>query len=104
MRALPARLLGSIPSPSRNALHLGPFQLRAYGLAIAVGAIVAIRISERRWEKTGREGDISRIAMWAFVAGLLGARAYHVITDYRTFEGRWGHVFFIWEGGLGIPG
>jgi prolipoprotein diacylglyceryl transferase len=101
---LRAALVGSIPSPPSNAIHIGAFQLRAYGLAIAIGAIVAIRIAERRWEKTGREGDITRIAMWSFVAGLIGARLYHVITDYRRFEGRWLHVVAVWEGGLGIPG
>lgn len=35
---------------------------------------------------------------------MLGARLYHVITDFERFRGRWWHVFAIWEGGLGIPG
>ena len=38
------------------------------------------------------------------IAGLVGARAYHVLTDYHRFQGRWLQAFAVWEGGLGIPG
>ena len=97
--------LASIPSPGDNALHLGPLQLRAYGLAIAMGAMVALGISRRRWvARGGSAEDIGAVAVWALPAGLVGARIYHVITDWRRFEGRWLEVFAVWEGGLGIPG
>ena len=36
--------------------------------------------------------------------GIVGARAYHVITDWERFNGRWFDVVKIWEGGLGIWG
>ena len=98
-------LLGSIPSPGSSSISLGPLELRAYGLAIAVGVIVAVTIAQRRWAARGGDpADISGIATWAVLAGLIGARAYHVITDYQRFQGRWLHAFAVWEGGLGIPG
>lgn len=100
-----ANALASIPSPSSNAIHLGPFQLRAYGLAIAVGVIVAVLFAQRRWAARGGDpADLSYLATWSIVAGLSGARAYHVLTDHQRFEGRWLHAFALWEGGLGIPG
>jgi prolipoprotein diacylglyceryl transferase len=37
-------------------------------------------------------------------AGLIGARLYHVMTDWQRFEGRWIDAVKVWEGGLGIPG
>jgi prolipoprotein diacylglyceryl transferase len=37
-------------------------------------------------------------------AGVVGARAYHVATDWTRFDGRFLDVFAIWQGGLGIPG
>jgi len=101
----PLELFASIPSPGSNALHLGPLQLRAYGLAIASGVIVAVGIAQRRWAARGGDrDDISRIATWAVVAGLVGARLYHVATDYHRFQGHWFDVVKVWQGGLGIPG
>ena len=40
----------------------------------------------------------------AVPAGLVGARLYHVITDWKRFEGDWLEVFNVRAGGLGIPG
>lgn len=98
-------LFASIPSPPDNAIDLGPLTLRAYGLMIALGVVAAVWIAQRRWAARGGDPeDISAIAMWAVPAGLVGARLYHVVTDYQRFEGRWLHAFAVWEGGLGIPG
>jgi prolipoprotein diacylglyceryl transferase len=98
-------MVAVIPSPPDNAIALGPLQIRAYGAAIAVGVVVAVVIAQRRWAARGGDpADISRLAVWAVAAGLLGARAYHVITDLDRFNGRWWHAVAVWEGGLGIPG
>ena len=99
-------LIGSIPSPSRNGLELGPLNLRAYGVMIALGVLAAVWLSRRRWEARGGDPDqISRVALWAVPAGLIGSRLYHVITDWRKFQDEgWLEVFAIWNGGLGIPG
>jgi prolipoprotein diacylglyceryl transferase len=95
----------SIPSPGDNAIGVGPLELRAYGLAIAIGVVVAGAIASRRWAARGGNGDdIAALAVWAVPAGLVGARLYHVITDWHRFEGRWWHAPAVWEGGLGIPG
>ncbi|MEI6199575.1 MAG: prolipoprotein diacylglyceryl transferase [Actinomycetota bacterium] len=99
-------LFGIIPSPSSGSIHLGPLRLNAYGLMIAIGVIAAVRIAGRRAENkgVGTTDDISSIAMWAVPAGVLGGRAYHVLTDYQRFQGHWFDVVKIWQGGLGIWG
>jgi prolipoprotein diacylglyceryl transferase len=95
----------SIPSPGDNSIGVGPLELRAYGLMIAIGVVVAAWIARRRWAARGGDvDDIAAVAVWAVPAGLVGARLYHVITDWHRFEGRWWHVPAVWEGGLGIPG
>ena len=77
-----ATSLASIPSPPSNAI--GPF--RAYGLMIALGVIAAVELARRRWRRRGGDpDDITAIAMWAVPAGLVGARLYHVITDWQPF-------------------
>lgn len=98
-------LLASIPSPPGKGIGIGPLQLRAYGLAIAVGVVVAVWIAQRRYARRGGDPEaLTAIAMWAVPMGLVGARLYHVITDYQRFQGRWWRVLEVWEGGLGIPG
>ena len=99
-------ILSSIPSPSSGSLSIGPLRLNAYGLMIAIGVIVAVRIAGRRAEKFGvaTMEDFSSIATWAVPAGVIGGRAYHVITDVQLFRDNWIDAFKIWQGGLGIWG
>jgi len=99
-------LLAALPSPPDNSISIGPLELRAYGLFIAIGAIVAVGIARRRWASlTGSDTDaIGDVAVWAIPAGFVGARLYHVITDWHRFEDAPLDAFKVWEGGLGIPG
>jgi prolipoprotein diacylglyceryl transferase len=95
-------VFASIPSPSTNSI--GPFTF--YGLMIALGVVAAVMLSQRRWvARGGHEDDISSIALWAVPAGVIGARIYHIVTDWQNFSGEsfW-KLFAIREGGLGIPG
>ncbi|MEQ1700636.1 MAG: prolipoprotein diacylglyceryl transferase [Ilumatobacteraceae bacterium] len=99
-------LLASIPSPSDGVLHLGPLDIHAYGLMIALGVVTAVWLCGRRMEAAGvgTRDDMSAIAVWAVGAGVIGARLYYVITDKSQpwkEPGRW---LKVWEGGLGIPG
>ena len=100
-------MIASIPSPSVSSISLGPLQLRAYGLMIALGVIAAVQLANRRWTARGGEPEqITLIALWAVPAGLVGSRLYHVLTDWKRFhyDGGWGEAFAVWKGGLGIPG
>ena len=103
-----ASSLLSIPSPSQGTWWIGPIPIRAYALCILLGIVVAWWLTMRRWvAKGGRTETLEGILTWAILAGIIGARIYHVITDYQLYfgEGRdWWRMFFIWEGGLGIWG
>ncbi len=100
--------LAYLPSPSQGVWHLGPLPIRAYALCILAGIFVAVRLTGHRWEaRGGRREDIVDIAIWAVPFGILGGRLYHVITDPELYfaAGKQPlHAFFIWDGGLGIPG
>jgi len=95
-------VLATIPSPSFNSL--GPLNL--YGLCIALGVVAAVWLFGRRLEQrdAGTADDASSIAIWAVLAGIVGARLYHVATDWERFDDNLGAIPKIWEGGLGIPG
>jgi prolipoprotein diacylglyceryl transferase len=97
--------LGFIPSPSKGILHLGPLPLHAYGLCLAIGVLVAAAIAERRWEaRGGRPGTIGEIGVIVVVAGVLGARVYHLFTGYDWHHGGIVGTIKIWQGGLSIWG
>lgn len=98
-------LLASIPSPSIDRLDVGPLELRLYGVMIALGVAAAFAIARRRYERAGGDGDdLDTVLWWAIPAGLVGARLYHLATDWPRYRGRWGDAVEIWEGGLGIWG
>ncbi len=98
--------VASIPSPSSGALVIGPLSIHAYGLMIALGVIAAVWLTGRRLEASGAgtRDDASAMAVWAVTAGVIGARLYHVVTDWSTFQNDLGRIPQIWRGGLGIPG
>jgi len=94
-------VLASIPSPDSG--NLGPFHM--YGVLLAIGVLVAVAIAQRRWTRRGYgPPGISDIAFWIVIWGVIGARLYHVITDYQLFEDDPLRAFKIWEGGLSIWG
>ena len=99
------QFLASIPSPPSDRISIGPLDFRFYGLMIALGVMAAVEMGRRRWEAVGGdEDDIVKIATWAVPAGLIGARLYHVTTDWKIYRGRWHEALYVWQGGLGIPG
>lgn len=99
-------LLASIPSPASGTLAIGPLRLTAYGLMIALGVIAGTSLASRRLVRqgAGSADDMSAIAVWAVVGGIVGARLYHVITAWSSFSDDLGRIPLIWKGGLGIPG
>lgn len=98
-------IVASIPSPPVNGIHLGPFELRAYGIAYVVAYIAAVAITERRWEQVGGDRELVRhVALWSFLAGLVGGRLYFLATSWSEVPRAWWGPFAIWHGGLGIWG
>ena len=101
-------LVTAIPSPSQSVWHLGPFPLRAYAIAILLGIVVAVVMTQRRWKERGGDPEtVLDITYWAVPFGIVGGRIYHVISSPDAYFGPDGEplrAFAIWEGGLGIWG
>jgi len=98
-------LLAFIPSPPGSDVGIGPLRLHVYGALIVAGVVAAVWLADRRWrERGGEAGTFSAIAMWGVPGGLIGARLYHVITDYELYTHDPLDALKIWKGGLGIWG
>jgi prolipoprotein diacylglyceryl transferase len=98
----------SIPSPSTSVWEIGGFPLRAYALCIITGIVVAMIIASRRWRTRGGNPETMELVVAVAVPfGIVGARLYHVITDYQLYFGPGRNpvdALKIWEGGLGVWG
>ncbi|GAA1002559.1 prolipoprotein diacylglyceryl transferase 1 [Acrocarpospora pleiomorpha] len=108
--------LAVIPSPSEGVWYLGPVPIRGYTICILLGVVVAVAIAERRWrDRGGAPGTMMELATWGVPFGIVGARLYHVITDWQLYFGpdapnRPIDTILIWSGsgpgwrGLGVWG
>ena len=97
-----------LPSPPTAVWQIGGFPLRAYALCIIVGILVAMAIATRRWRARGGSSDsLEVVVVVAVPVGILGARLYHVATDYHLYFGAGRNpvdALKIWQGGLGVWG
>jgi len=105
----PATLtLLSIPSPSTGVWDAFGLPIRAYALCIIAGIAVAMVIANRRWRARGGDGEtLEAMIVVAIPAGIIGARLYHVATDWQLYFGPGRDpvdALKIWNGGLGIWG
>jgi prolipoprotein diacylglyceryl transferase len=99
-------VLASIPSPSSPfVVRVGAFQPRWYGVLIALGVAVGWLLARRELQRRGMNPEVATgVALWAIPFGLVGARLYHVLTDYELFRGHLERAVEITNGGLGLPG
>ena len=100
--------MAAIPSPPQGVWHIGPVPIRAYALCILTGVIIAYFWTKARYVKRGGTPEVVMDAILVGLpAGIIGARAYHVITDHQKYFGEGRNpmdVFKLTNGGLGIWG
>lgn len=98
----------SIPSPGLQFLQIGPLRIYFYALCILTGIVIAAIWTGRRLTRRGGErGVVIDFAVWAVVLGIIGARAYHVLTHWGDYFGPGKNmleVFAFWNGGIAIFG
>src|SRR5215469_14701592 len=66
-------------------LHLGPLNLPTFGLMVATGLLVASYILQADFRRRGIRADAFLIIGIAGLAGIVGARLYHVLESPREF-------------------
>jgi prolipoprotein diacylglyceryl transferase len=95
----------SIPSPSFNGFHLGPLDIRVYGLMYVIGITLAYLLTARRWRATGGDTTVVEdVTIWSVPAGIIGGRIYFDITTPNDVPPHWWGPLAVWDGGLGIWG
>lgn len=92
------------PAPCRR-VRARPLDVRFYGLLIAIGVLVALRVLRAGWRQRGGDPDaLDGIAIAAVGFGFLGARTAYVLPRLEAFAERPWAVLAVWEGGLALFG
>ena len=86
-------------------LQIGSYELRWYGIAIALAVVIAVLIGARRGKKKGIPADeIYFLAPWVLIGGLVGARLFHVVDNFGYYMANPFQILQLQQGGLAIWG
>jgi len=95
----------SLASPGVIAFRLGPLTVRWYGILFATAIVLGLWLAHRRARSEGLPADdITRVAQWSVLAGLVGARLYEVAFNWDYYGRFPAKIIAVWEGGLAIHG
>lgn len=79
--------------------------VKSWGVMVVVGFLAALWIMRRIMRRLGEDPDwISNAALYALMAGVIGARIFFVVHHFDLFRGRPLSVFAIWQGGVELLG
>ena len=90
---------------TRDALMIGDFSLRYYGMLIALGVLLGVLLAIKREERLGLAKDTTiDLALVGVPAALVGARLYYVIFSWDMYKDNLWKIFSVREGGMAIYG
>lgn len=86
-------------------LHIGPLHIPTFGLMLWLAAVAAAVIVDRGFRRARISADAVGIVAFTVVAGVLGAKLWHVLdtpAEFREMGWRvlWDTAGFAWYGGL----
>ena len=84
---------------------VGPFDVRFYGLIIALGLILAVVYAMKRREQFGiSEDDLMDGVLWIAPFAIVCARLYYCAFEWDMYKDNPISILYIWEGGIAIYG
>ena len=90
---------------TRDALILGNFSLRYYGVLIALGVLLGVLLAIRREKRLGLKKDTTiDLALVCVPCALVGARLYYVAFSWDAYKDNLWKIFSVREGGMAIYG
>jgi len=90
-----------------QSFSLGPFDVRFYAVMIMSGLVAGILLARHEARRRGEDTEhVLDMALWGFLAALVGARLYHVLdaNNIGRYLDQPELIAQIWRGGLGIFG
>lgn len=87
-------------------IQLGTFQIRSYGIIVALSFFLGLWLSAREAQRKGIDpGLVQDFALYALLGGIIGARLYYVLFSNPAYflQNPW-QILAVWHGGIGIIG
>lgn len=87
--------------------RLGPFEVRSYGLLLAISFLLGIALAVRRGRARGLDPNaILDLSVIIVISSIVGARVFYVLFHLEQFRGRWLDIInpFQSTGQVGIAG
>lgn len=87
-------------------LRIGEYELRAYGLMIALAFIVGTWLGAKEAKRKGFNPDlVYDLLLYAMVFSIIGARLYYVLfSEPSYFFSNPMEIFAVWKGGIAVHG
>lgn len=87
------------------AFSIGGFQIRWYGIMIALGVLAALILANLNCRYKGYNFDnLIDVFLISFPLAIVGARVYYVIFQFQDYRNNLMNIFNIRQGGLAIHG
>ena len=84
---------------------IGSFEIRFYGLVIALGLILAVVYALKRRQEFGiSEDDLLDGVLWIAPFAIVCARLYYCAFEWDRYASNPISILYIWEGGIAIYG
>ena len=87
--------------PIPVAFHIWFLEIHTYGIGLALTFWFGLRYTERRLRRAGYPWQwVTGMFVWVIVAAIVGARAFHVISNLTFYSHNPGQILAVWQGGL----
>jgi len=92
-------------NPTPILISFGPINVYWYGMFIVTGILVAILVILKLagYYKIDK-GIIIDSAFYLIIGGIIGARLFHVLLEFRYYLEHPLNILMVWQGGLAIHG
>ncbi|MEM2138706.1 MAG: prolipoprotein diacylglyceryl transferase [Candidatus Woesearchaeota archaeon] len=84
-----------------DLLTIGPFSIRFYGIVYALGFLfIGYYLSKSKIKNLSEEKSWDLVS-YTLLISIIGARLFHVVSDFHLYRNNLLGIFEIWKGGLG---
>lgn len=80
-------------------------QFHWYGFIVGLAIVAVYLITEKLVINHGlSEKVFTKATIWVFISSMIGARLWHVGTDFYLYQDHLVEILYLWQGGLSILG